>query len=79
MPIVFCPACDRHLYVDKREIDECPTCSAPLAETEETIRKRIVHLEPVREGTDIVLELPAGKSEVRMNGEYREKAKEGRL
>jgi DNA-directed RNA polymerase subunit M/transcription elongation factor TFIIS len=66
MAIAFCPACDRLVYISGPDSDECPVCSGPLAETEETIRKRVIYLEYVESSppdTVIVTDLSARRSE----------------
>jgi DNA-directed RNA polymerase subunit M/transcription elongation factor TFIIS len=63
MAIAFCPACDRLVYTSGPDSDECPVCSGPLAETEETISKRVIYLESSPPDTVIVTDLPARRSE----------------
>jgi hypothetical protein len=75
MAIAFCPACDRLVYINKRDAEECPVCSGPLEETEETIRKRVIYLETSPVDTVIVADVPAQKSE---NAGHHEETKEGK-
>jgi DNA-directed RNA polymerase subunit M/transcription elongation factor TFIIS len=75
MAIAFCPACDRLVYINKRDAEECPVCSGPLEETEETIRKRVIYLESSPADTVIVADLPTQKSE---NADHNEEMKEGK-
>ena len=63
MAIAFCSACDRLVYTNRRDEQECPVCSGPLVETEDTIRKRIIYLEPSPSDTVTVTDLPAQKAE----------------
>ena len=75
MAIAFCSACDRLVYTNKREAEECPVCSGPLEETEETIRKRDIYLESPPANKVIVADLPAQTSE---NADHNEEMKEGK-
>jgi len=75
MAIAFCAACDRLVYSNSRVDDECPVCSGPLVETEETIKKRIIYLESSPPDTVVVTDLPAHRS--RSTSRADDQAKEG--
>ena len=41
MAIAFCASCGQNVYLSHDEQEECPLCSAGLAETEDAIRLRL--------------------------------------
>lgn len=42
MPLAFCAACGQDVYLTQDEQDTCPVCAKGLAETEDTIRVRLL-------------------------------------
>ena len=42
MAIAFCAACGQDVYLAQDEDDVCPVCAGGLAETEDTIRVRLL-------------------------------------
>ena len=42
MALAFCSACGQDVYLSQEEQDTCPVCAAGLAETEDTIRVRLL-------------------------------------
>lgn len=42
MALAFCSACGQEVYLTQSEQDSCPVCAAGLAETEDTIKVRLL-------------------------------------
>jgi RNA polymerase subunit RPABC4/transcription elongation factor Spt4 len=42
MALAFCSACGQDVYLGQDDQNTCPVCSSGLAETEDTIRVRLL-------------------------------------
>ncbi len=42
MAIAFCSACEQEVYLTQDEQDSCPVCAGGMAETEDSIKLRLL-------------------------------------